>query len=104
MSRKEVVDTRSTDHWFKIVEFLQQNWALIDDVDGGVIVWFFGDTAGVFDSLHFATRKDAEQALRRNGFARYATDPKAHSFIAIPEPPFWRDSDWPIYSSGRFWK
>lgn len=32
----------SRDYWFKIVEFLQQNWALIDPNESGVIVWFLG--------------------------------------------------------------
>ena len=27
----KVVEIRSRDYWFKIVEFLQQNWALIDE-------------------------------------------------------------------------
>ena len=26
----EVIEIQSCDYWFKIVEFLQQNWALID--------------------------------------------------------------------------
>jgi len=28
--RDKPVEIRSRDYWFKIVEFLQQNWALID--------------------------------------------------------------------------
>ena len=30
MTNDRAVDIRSRDYWFKIVEFLQQNWVLID--------------------------------------------------------------------------
>lgn len=107
MHRKEV-EIRSRDYWFKIVEFLQQNWALIDEEPGGdgCTVFFFGDTSGVFDRLSFSSRQEAEAALRRNGFRLYDTDERAKDFIAKPEPPFWEGShpNGPIYSSGRFWK
>ncbi|OGC77256.1 MAG: hypothetical protein A2Z27_01275 [candidate division Zixibacteria bacterium RBG_16_50_21] len=100
------VEISSRDYWFKIVEFLQQNWALIDSSsDGGCTVFFFGDTSGVFDRLTFPTVAKAEKALHRNGFARFADDKKAKEFIAIPQPPF-KESTHPngqIYSSGRYW-
>ena len=104
----EAVEIRSRDYWFKIVEFLQQNWALIDeDATGGEwTVIFFGDTAGVFDRLRFPSVAEAEEALLRNGFKRYATDTKAQEFIGVPEPPVW-ESGHPngrIYSEGRYWK
>ena len=53
----EPIEIRSRDYWFKIVEFLQQNWALIDDAPGGrgCTVFFFGDTSGVFDRLSFSS-------------------------------------------------
>lgn len=100
------VPIQSRDYWFKIVEFLQQNWALIDEVEGGVTVWFVGDTSGVFDEMTFSSMAEAEQGLLRNGFRRYGDDPEAKNFIAIPEPPFHRHPhpNGPIYSSGRFWK
>jgi hypothetical protein len=109
MQTDKTVEIRSRDYWFKIVEFLQQNWALIDeDTTGGTgcTVFFVGDTAGVFDRLRFASVVDAEVALLRNGFKRYDTDEKAREFIAKPEPPFWesRHPNGPIYSSGRYWK
>jgi hypothetical protein len=101
------VEICSRDYWFKIVEFLQQNWALIDEIsDGkGCTVFFFGDTSGVFDRLSFSSVSEAEQALRRNGFARFAEDKKAQEFIGIPQPPFHEHPhpNGPIYSSGRFW-
>jgi hypothetical protein len=93
------------DYWFKIVEMLQQNWALIDTDKSGVTVWFFGDTSGVFDVMKFALLTEAEAALLRNGFRRYADDTKVQEFIAVPQPPFKRQPhpNGPIYSSGRFW-
>ncbi|MBK6751630.1 MAG: hypothetical protein IPG67_16940 [Acidobacteria bacterium] len=46
---EDKIEIRSRDYRFKVVEFLQQNWALVDETTDGVIVYFFGDTAGVFD-------------------------------------------------------
>lgn len=106
MHGKEV-EIRSRNYWFKIVEFLQQNWALIDeDVGGGCTVFFFGDTSGVFDRLRFPSVTEAEVALLRNGFKRYDADSKAQEFIGKPEPPFWesRHPNGAIYSSGRYWR
>jgi len=101
------VEIASRDYWFKIVESLQHNWALIDsNPDGGSTVFFFGDTSGVFDRLPFPSGVDAEKALHRNGFARFADDKKAQEFIVIPQPPFHEQPhpNGPIYSSGRFWR
>ena len=84
------VEIKGRDYWFKIVEFLQQNWALIDQTDEGVVVWFLGDTSGVFDEMTFPSDDAAIQALQRNGFRRYADDPKGQEFIGIPRPPFHR--------------
>jgi hypothetical protein len=97
---------KSRDYWFKIVDFLQQNWALIDPASIGCRVWFFSDTSGVFDQLDFSDVAIAEGALRRNGFARFDEDPEAAAFLYKPQPPFVRrpHSNGPIYSSGRFWK
>jgi hypothetical protein len=104
--RTEEVRTVSRDYWFKVVESLQQNWALVDATETGAIVWFFGDTSGVFDEINFGSAAEAELALARNGFRRYAEDAKAQEFIAIPQPPFRRRAhpNGPIYSSGRYWK
>ena len=100
------VEIRSRDYWFKIVEFLQQNWALIDENPDGCTVFFFGDTSGVFDRLSFPSVAEAEAALRRNGFDRFSADKKAQEFIAIPQPPFHErpHPNGPIYSSGKFWR
>jgi len=97
---------KSTDYWFKIVEFLQQNWAVIEPNDSDACrVYFFGDTSGVFDQLDFESIEEAEKALIRNGFRKYDDDKKAQEFIAKPHPPFRKPPhpNGPIYSSGKFW-
>ena len=48
MSAQDEVPIASRDFWFKIVEFLQQNWALIDQSADAVTVWFLNDGGGVF--------------------------------------------------------
>jgi hypothetical protein len=104
---KELIKIKSRDYWFKVVGMLQQNWALIDEISGGSQrVYFVGDTSGVFDELEFTNVVAAEEALRRNGFVKYEEDPKAHQFIAKPEPPFARcpHQNGPIYSSGQYWR
>ena len=100
------LEIRSRDFWVKIVDFLQQNWALIEDAAAGVVVvYFMGDTGGVFDTLAFRSRRDAERGLRRNGFRRFDEDEKIKSFLMVPTEPFHWDEhpNGRIYSSGRFW-
>lgn len=103
------INIESSEYWVKIVEFLQQNWALIvprtDNI--GVSVNFIGDTSGVFDAMSFATLELAEIALTRNGFKKYL-DPLENftEFLYPPQPPFeWREHpNGRIYSSGRYWR
>ena len=40
----------SRDYWFKVVEMLQQNWALIEPAERGVTVFFLQDASGVVRS------------------------------------------------------
>ena len=105
MHNEREVEIKSRDYWFKVVDFLQQNWALIDKVEDGAIVWFFNDTSGVFDEMTFRSLGEAVDALAENRFQRYADQPEAAEFIRAPMPPFYQ-SEHPngrIYSSGRFW-
>ena len=102
----EGIPIQSRDYWFKVIEMLQQNWALIDPAEHEVTVYFVSDASGVFDSLEFDSAEAAETALRLNGFRRFSEDPRAASFLQCPEPPFATrpHPKGPIYSSGRFWK
>jgi hypothetical protein len=97
----------SKDYWVKVVEMLQQNWALIEPEPAqGVRVFFVTDTSGVFDEIAFRSEADAFGALKRNGFRRYADASDLQSFLRPPAAPFHRSThpNGPIYSSGRFWK
>ena len=104
--KEQKVNIHSREFWFKIVEFLQQNWALIEPEHESVTVFFINDASGVFDRMLFSSQKKAEEALRRNGFKEYAMDVESQEFIKPPEPPFFESNhpNGPIYSSGRFWK
>ena len=102
----DLVEIASEDFWVKVVEMLQQNWALIEPTpSGSVCVYFIGDTSGVFDEITFQSEDDAINALRRNGFSRYADDEKLQSFLHPPSAPFHRQlhPNGPIYSSGKYW-
>lgn len=97
----------SQDFWVKVIEMLQQNWAVIEPTQSdGVRIYFVDDDGGVFDQLVFPSAEAAATALSRNGFERYAASPSLQEFLRPPSPPFrWRDhSNGPIYSSGRFWR
>jgi len=107
-SEETKVEIDANEYWIKIVEFLQQNWALIEPgkESSGVTIYFFGDTSGVFDTIDYPEKDQAEKALLNNGFKKYL-DPeeKFTEFISCPQPPFeWRNHpNGRIYSSGRFW-
>ena len=109
MREKNIVELHSRDYWVKIVEMLQQNWALIDPEyeNGQVRVFFFHDLSGVFDEMTFPTMREAERGLYRNGFERLDDNKELREFFRVPPaPPFWSDEhpNGPIYSSGRFWR
>ena len=42
---------QSRDFWVKVVDMLQQNWALIEPEGSKVTIYFFHDLGGVFDEL-----------------------------------------------------
>jgi len=105
---KEIL-TSSKEYWVKIVEFLQQNWALIEQAENNnyVTVFFINDASDVFDKIYYSSAEQAEQALLMNGFKLY-NDPKEdfRKFISIPPPPYCsrKYSTRKIYSSGEYWK
>jgi hypothetical protein len=106
---QEEIEITNRDYWFKVVDMLQQNWALIDDsskVEVRCIVYFIGNASGVFDQMEFDNIVEARRQLSINGFARYEEDQKAKEFIAPPRSPFYRSThpSGAIYSSGKYWK
>lgn len=106
--KDEIVEIQSRDYWFKVVEMLQQNWALIEPSQSSrsCVVYFIGDTSGVFDQIEFTGIAEAEKQLRINGFSKYEDNEDAKQFIVPPPPPFHRSvhPNGTIYSSGRLWK
>ena len=104
--RDNLLNVEASKFWFKIVEMLQHNWAVVLPHDDGVEVVFFGDTSRIFDRMDFLDSGDATSALRRNGFAIFEEDQHAQSFIAKPEPHLKDEHVYrrPIYSSGQYWR
>jgi hypothetical protein len=101
----ESLPIQSRDFWVKVVEMLQQNWALIEPEGDQVTVYFLHDLGGVFDEIPYGSLREAQTALRLNGFRRFDEDPSYAEIFARPEPPF-RRVEHPsgrIYSSGQFW-
>jgi hypothetical protein len=99
------IEISNEDFWYKVVEFLQQNWAVIEPEDNGFKVFFFDDAGGIFDVIKLDSLEDAKTALKKNGFANYNEDQESHDFIAKPKVPLRGGAHLvnPIYSSGRFW-
>ena len=101
------VKIKSTDYWFKVLGMLSQNWALIDEQEGGKFkVLFINDHSNIFDELEFDSEDEAIEGLKRNDFERYADDKESQKFIPSPRPPFILDEIMkePMYSSGKHWK
>jgi len=103
----QIIKIRSRDYWVKIVEMLQQNWAVVEEQsDGKITVYFITDMSDVFDEIKFDSEQSAYGSLKRNGFKLYAEDKEVQSFLSPPKPPFYKRDHMnnPIYSSGRFWR
>lgn len=108
MQKCELIELHSRDYWFKVVDFLQQNWALIETGYGTNMckVFFFNDASGVFDQLDFDGVSQARLELLSNGFCQYSVDDFANRNLAKPLPPFYecKHPNGRIYSSGLYWK
>lgn len=103
----DAVSIKSSDFWVKIVEVLQQNWAVVEtEADASARIYFINDTSGVFDEMSFPSTKIAEGALEQNGFTRFSASADLQAFLRPPSAPFLKAShpNGPIYSSGRFWR
>lgn len=104
---KKKIHISNDKYWMKVVDYLQQNWAVIERASNKVIVYFFDDLAGVFDSIEYEDEETAKRELRWNGFSPYDEESaETRSVIPSPEPPFYESPHWngPIYSSGRYWR
>jgi hypothetical protein len=89
----DAVPIQSRDFWVKVVEMLQQNWALIEPGGDQVTVYFLHDLGGVFDEIPYGSLRDAQAALRLNGFRRFDEDPSYAEMFALPagRAPQWSD-------------
>jgi len=99
------LEITSTDFWVKIVDFLQQNWALIESQRDNktVIVYFIHDGSTIFDEMEFESIEKAEKGLLRNGFKKYLDETENFTaFMFPPKKPF-DIAKRSIYSSGEFW-
>ena len=105
LKMSHVIPIKTRDFWVKVVETLQQNWALIEPKGSKVTIYFLRDLGGVFDELNYSSLREAQAALRLNGFRRYDEDPSYSEMFARPESPFRREQhpNGPIYSSSRHW-
>jgi hypothetical protein len=74
------------DFWFKVVDFLQTNWAIVERVKEGISVIFIQDASGVFDQLNLIDRHEAERQLRLNGFRHFVEEQRAQEFLKPPSP------------------
>ena len=84
MTANNLKQINSTNYWFKIVEFLQTNWALIEEYeDGRAIVSFIDDTSGTFDEIVFPSLEQAVNELMDNGFNLYSQAPYVHGLSLI---------------------
>lgn len=103
--RTEISKEIAEDPWFKTVDMLQHNWAVVIKEEGSILVIFYSDTCGIFDELRFNNSNEAETALRRNGFQKHKERERTQSFIALPQGEFEirAHPNGRIYSSGRFW-
>jgi len=98
------INLKSEIFYVKIVDFLQQNWALIEIIDSKVIVFFIQDTSIIFDQIEYSSVEVAEKALLKNGFKLYVDEEDDFkNFIAPPQKPY-EVFPRPIYSSGQYWK
>jgi hypothetical protein len=101
------IDFGIAEYWVKVVDFLQQNWALISEDDNGCArINFISDTGGIFDELDFESINHAREALIANRFREFSDSPDLQSFLHPPAAPFHQSAhpNGPIYSSGRFWR
>ena len=103
-----LIDKPNIDDWYvKLVEMLQQNWAIIKLGETTQII-FVNDPGDVFDIIEVKDQETAHDKLMQNGFDKFSS-PSRKSFRPLEEfltPPFkvvdTRERR-NIYSSGEYW-
>ena len=101
-----MIHITSRTYWFKVVDFLQHSWALIEPIAGvsSVRIYFINDASGVYDELVFDSKVATVDGLERNGFSLFKSD-ATWQHLRKPKAPFRRRNHpgGPPYSSGRYW-
>lgn len=106
----EEIKIDNDDYWYKVVGFLQENWALIEKKNDKYVVYFlmsdYRKLTKVFDQIAFETSEEAQKSLLFNGFRLYSKDDEFQKIAGPPVKPFivGEHPNGKIYSSGRFWK
>jgi len=109
----EEIEINNEDYLYKIVGFLNANWAFIqpeNTVTGECTVKFVDNACTLFDELKFKSKEEAHSALKRNGFMNdkeYIGKYMSNDPLPKPLPPYhdmMHIEDKLIYSSGRYWK
>ncbi|MBL7004455.1 MAG: hypothetical protein ISR69_10555 [Gammaproteobacteria bacterium] len=109
----EEVTINNEDYLYKIVGFLQVNWAFIQPENSDTsecVVKFVNNASVLMDELKFDSRDDAYSALKRNGFMdddEYLSKYRSNEPMKKPIPPYVDDTEYEsnrIYSSGKYWK
>jgi hypothetical protein len=87
------IELKSEIFWVKIVDFLQQNWALIEIINNKITVFFIQDSSIIFDEIEFNTIDEAEKGLLKNGFKLFLDENENfQEFISPPKRPFTESS------------
>ena len=80
----DVVPIQRRDFGVNFVDMLQQNWALTEPEGSKVTIYLLHDVGGVFDELTLSELREAQAALRLNGFpATTRTQAKPKSSIVL---------------------
>lgn len=84
----DTVPIQSRDFWVKVVDMLQQNWALIEPMGSKVTIYFLHDLGGVFDELTYSSLCKAQAALR--WAASWIPNDLQLAELCCTEPSWWR--------------
>ena len=100
---KDEVIISNDNYLYKVVGFLNANWAFIQPDNK---VYFVNNASSLFDEMEFETTTQALTELRKNGFGGdddYLKGYRSIKPLTPPTPPYILNQN-PIYSSGEYWK
>ena len=78
------VTIQSSDFWVKLIDMLQQNWALIDEgPESTARVFFVTDVSGVFDEMTFPSKNNSPSNFDYPVYLEGAKSMAAQPLVAI---------------------